>query len=54
MLLEPFQEAGATLVNHHNRAVLSAEVEIFAGEPINPENFSQEVPCADLPLKVIN
>jgi len=54
VLLEPFQEAGATLVNHHNRAVLSAEVEIFAGEPINPENFSQEVPCADLPLKVIN
>ena len=54
VLLNPFLAAGATLINHHNRAVLSAEVEIFAGEPIDPANYSRVLPCADLPFRVLD
>ncbi|HNJ79264.1 MAG TPA: AzlC family ABC transporter permease, partial [Marmoricola sp.] len=53
ILLDQFQQSGATLANHHGRVVLSADPRVFAGEPISPDQYDVQIPCADLPLTVL-
>lgn len=52
-LLATFAGAGATLANHHHRAVLSAQAQVFAGEPVDPAAYATVRTCAGLPLDVL-
>lgn len=52
-LLPAFRRAGATLVNHHDRVVLSGDPRTFAGDPVDRAAFSTVLPCTGLPLAVI-
>jgi hypothetical protein len=51
-LLATFAGAGATLANRHHRAVLSAQPQVFAGEPVDPHAYAVSRPCRGLPLDV--
>jgi len=53
MLLHDFRSAGATLVNHHGRAVLSADTQVFAGEPVSINDYARQLPCTGLPMSVL-
>ncbi|KQY59765.1 hypothetical protein ASD11_09515 [Aeromicrobium sp. Root495] len=52
-LVDVFREAHATLVNHHDRAVLSGDPRIFAGEPVDRQDYRSAVPCTDLPFTIL-
>ncbi len=52
-LLDTFRAAHATLVNDHDRVVLSSQVHLFAGEPVDRDAFATHVPCAGLPFTVL-
>lgn len=52
-LVDVFRDAHATLVNHHDRAVLSSDPRIFAGEPVDRQDYRSAVPCADLPFTIL-
>lgn len=52
-LLEVFRAADATLVNDHDRVVLSSHVHLFAGEPVDRGDFTAQVPCPGLPFTVL-
>jgi hypothetical protein len=51
-LLDQFQSAGATLANHHDRVVLSADTQLFAGEPLEPGRYASRIACEGLPMTV--
>ncbi|WP_369373606.1 cache domain-containing protein [Promicromonospora sp. Populi] len=53
LLSDVFRKAGATLVNHHDRAVLSGDPRTFAGDPIDRSEFPVVVPCTGFPLTVL-
>ncbi len=52
-LLPVFARAGATLVNHHDRAVLSAQPQVFAGEPVDRSGYGEAQACTGLPFVVL-
>ena len=52
-MLIAFRDAGATLVNHHDRVVLSGQARTFAGDIVDRSNFTVVLPCDALPLTVI-
>lgn len=60
-LLETFEsltlpvvaEAGATLVNHYHRVVVSADPRVPTGRLVDPGDYATAVSCADLPLTVL-
>jgi hypothetical protein len=51
MLLPGLRSAGATLVNEHGRAVVSADPHVGPGERV--DGGRARLPCADLPLAVV-
>lgn len=53
LLLGSVRRAGATLVNHHGRTVMSADPHLPAGRLVDPVAFEHSVPCGDLPLTVL-
>lgn len=53
LMLPVFRTAGATLVNHYRRVVISADPRIPAGRLIDVERRGIAIPCGDLPLTVL-
>lgn len=52
-LVDVFRAEGATLVNHHDRAVLSGDPRVFAGDPVNRAAYATAAPCDGLPFTVL-
>lgn len=52
-LLATFRASRATLVNHHDRAVLSGDPHVFAGDPVSRSAYTTALPCEGLPLTVL-
>ena len=52
-MLSAFRGAGATLVNHHDRVVLSGHPRTFAGDAFDRAAFALVLPCDGLPLTVV-
>lgn len=53
LMLPVVRAAGATLVNHFHRVVVSADPRIPAGRLIDADTYGTAVPCGDLPLTVL-
>ena len=50
MLLPGLREAGATLVNGHGKAIISADPQLATGDPL--ATARDMIPCRGLPLSV--
>lgn len=53
MMLPAVRAAGATLVNHYRRVVVSADPRIPTGRLVDTADYAVSVPCGDLPLTVL-
>lgn len=52
-MLAVFRTSGATLVNHHDRVVLSGDPRVFAGDPVSRSAYATVLACEGLPLTVL-
>lgn len=53
LMLPTLREAGCTLINHHDRVVVSADPRRPAGRLVERASYAASVPCAGTPFTIV-